>query len=543
MSTELLVRIPYEYDHDEEEKSSEFKDEYEHDLDLQLSHDSSDTGSMVSAAGSIHLKTHSSSSAALNGVFSPSETYQSHHKRYESHGISQHMANAADLVRIVSTKECSMLKSNIIRVLCDNNYDIFTPFTLSQFITIFTKILPCSPHDEITKLFHLLSTKPGHVLSFEHILNKSQNFNILLESMGCKMETESRRTRSKLSIDVTTPKYSPNKHREYNVNKPILSWRSGYDAANTGKYKEYIEYQRDLIHTLSNEVNDVYKPLVLQNKEMQIKMQSLTKEVGNLRLEKQEMQNEVQLLERELTQIRKDYDALNVDDGSMQMLQRRMSCSYAEIQESHEFLESEIMELQQNLQHTRRQSNKRNDENYKLQEMNDQYSTINAEIRGNLHRIKKELDAEKTTGQRQEQEMNRLKYELFEKDQRIAMLNDCLDDVTQQMQFMSGSNSGLHKRQKRHNYKRSCSGNHLTMEFDIFSDVVVSPRNSNRMDHEMEYNWESMSSLEVEYDITNNHYCSNTRKPTVVKAIAIQTTKSGFWDTLFDEMNIHCLNP
>ena len=78
-----------------------------------------------------------------------------------------------------------------------------------------------------------------------------------------------------------TPKYSPNIHREYDTTKPILSWRStattpnytGHSRqasfmgnVNNNNYMEYIEYQRDIISNLRQEINDIYKPLLLQKK-------------------------------------------------------------------------------------------------------------------------------------------------------------------------------------------------------------------------------------------------------------------------------------
>ena len=74
----------------------------------------------------------------------------------------------------------------------------------------------------------------------------------------------------------------------------------------------------------------------------------------------------------------------------------RISNSFIEIQESHEYLASEVSELQQNLELTRDQSNKQNLENNKLNEINNKYINLNEKLKNNLNKLRKDLNVSKT---------------------------------------------------------------------------------------------------------------------------------------------------
>jgi len=430
---------------------------------------------------------------------------------------TQAAADEHNLIRLVSQRECWILRNNIITVLKENNFTLQHEFNAQEFVEIFQLIFPSSSKPEICKLFNLLTSTDENLLSFDFVLHNDENFHLLLESLGCRISNDENDQiniqgmdaddnvhntqtntgkRNSLCLDVAdksrgsrtiTPRYSP-MHREHDANKPVLSWKQ--EALHNNEYLEYIEYQRDIIDTLRAQINDTYKPLLLQNKETQLTLQSMQNENETLKQENEALSNEISDLQEQLQAIKEQEDEQQQDQLLQLDLHRNVSDSFAEIQQSHELLHNEVKELNHRIQLTRKLSNQTTTENMQLSAANDKYVKLTQQLNDSLKRLRTELNECKTTLQSKTQEINQLKCEVFEKEQLNQELHKTCNDLTQQMQFYQTKSShparSSRRRSKDYDMRvmsvRSTSvrsnfrSNSNYVEFDIFTDLLSSPR-------------------------------------------------------------------
>eukprot|EP01084_Bolivina_argentea_P223989 378855_1 len=458
MSTHTLVQIPFEESY--EEKSSEYKDD--DDIIFAEDDDNQSSSSETFIHHNINDKTtkkniDSPNVKSLSKVLSPSSLKH-------------------DVIRIVSLKECEILKTNINNILQENNYDILYKFNLSQFIPLFKKLFRSSDDNETIKIFNLFSTKEQ--LSFDYIINNESNFQQLLDSMGC-------------IIDY------PREARESicHSRSQTLNVKSHY--INNKNYMEYIEYQREIIDQFRTEINDIYKPMILHNKDMEIKLMTLNEE--NITLSQ-----EIELLEKEILNSNNSSETdVNINMNELhELYNRRLSQSnlsnmYVEIQESHTFLENEILELHNNLKITKNETDKTMDENYKLVEINNKYILLNNKLTNKYNKINKQLNEIKTKLNSKNDEINTFKYEIFSKEQTIQTLNNLYNDTLLQLQFYQKNKNRKkltrnsfelkiqsipsmtsHNTYSYNSYQNRSHNNNNHSQFDIFNDLLLqSPNN------------------------------------------------------------------